>query len=565
MARKPKITVPQVAGATTTLPGRMLLTDLFPGDRYQNHREKIISDGKLTQGNRTMYVQTQRDGNDHRIVALAAVSRDPGLSQTYLDNIQDYVPVASSSNRAREMQQLWRIYRVEGVINNAVNKIAAILSGGGRYRVRTVRKGKKQNALEQLQAMLDVFRTDVNNSPEDGVVKGDRGLHMVIHQAVRSCLVEGDWIARTVWTNHVVGTLGTFSMPMIIQAIPMEEIETPTGLEGVELFYWKPPGKLIDQLKKPDTKELKDYFNRSVPKDLLRALVKDGRVLLDPSLVLHVKHRGVPSQTYGESFITPAKRALAYKEAVEALDLVSMRSMLNRITVVMVGSSDPASPYSKTDVALARTNLMKQLFDEADGPNVTIVWEGDDVKVESIGAHDSVLALADQHRIASEKVKIALGVPDALLSGTASDGKSAGWAAVIGSSAQLEELQTAFSGIMTTLGERIALENGFTDVDLVFEFDKSLLVDRAEEQNQSRNDYTSGLISIRTTLLKRGIDPDAEYFRMCEEKGLVPNTATWEEAFMPPQGLQGQGPGKVPGNGRTPNSETGSTSATSAG
>jgi hypothetical protein len=552
-----KIAVPVLPGATKTMEGRLLLSDLFPGDRYEGTRNQIITEGKITQGKRTLFVQTQREGADHRIVALAAVARDPGLTQTYLDSVQDYIPTSASGSRARELQQLWRIYRVEGVINNAVNKIAAILSGGGRFRVRMVRKGKRQNALEQLQAALDAFRDGVNNSPEDGVVKGDRGLQMVIHQAVRSCLVEGDWIARTVWTNHQVGSFGTFSMPMVIQSIPMEEIETPQGLEGIELFYWKPPSKLVDQLKRPETKEMKDYLKKSVPNDIARTLIKDGRVLLDPALCLHIKHRGASNQTFGESFITPAKRALAFKESVERLDFVSMSSLINRITIVMVGSSDPSSPYSKADVALARTNLMKQLFDEADGPNITMVWEGDDVKVESVGAHEEVLDLTDRHRLAMEKVKISLGVPDALLSGTASDGKSAGWAAVIGSSAQLEELQNAFSGIMTTLGERIALENGFTDVELVFEFDKSLLVDRAEEQNQSRNDYTSGLLSIRTTLLKRGVDPDAEYFRMCEEKGLTPGTATWQDAFMPPEGLQGQGPGKVPGNGRTPKSETG--------
>lgn len=558
MARKKKSTtpVPVTAGKVVKLDGKLLLSDLFPGDRYEADRARIIAEGKVTKGQRTLLVQTSPEGNDHRIVALAAVSRDPGLSQTYLDAIQDYVPTRGAATRTRELQQLWRIYKVEGVINNAINKIAAILSGGGRFRVRSVRKGKKQNALEQLQIALDTFRLKVNNSPIEGVVKGDRGLQMVIHQAVRSCLVEGDWMGRTVWMDHDVPGVGSFSMPMVIQAIPMEEIETPKDMEGIEIFYWKPPAKLVDQLKRPETKELKDYLTRAIPRDVQRQLIKDGRVLLDPALLLHVKHRGVPSQTYGESFITPAKRALAFANAVEGLDFVSINSLINRITVVMVGSSDPKSPYSKADVALARTELMKRLFDEADGPNMTFVWQGDDVKVENVSAHSSVLDLDDRHRLSIDKVKLALGVPDALLSGTASDGKSAGWAAVIGASAELEELQNAFSGIMTTLGERIAVENGFTDIDLVFEFDKSLLVDRAEEQNQSRNDYVTGLSSIRTALLKRGIDPDAEYLRMLFEKGL-PDGATWEEAFKAPEGLQGQGPGKTPGEGRTTDSETG--------
>jgi hypothetical protein len=86
------------------------------------------------------------------------------------------------------------------------------------------------------------------------------------------------------------------------------------------------------------------------------------------------------------------------------------------------------------------------------------------------------------------------------------------------------------------------------------------LVDRAEERNQNRNDYTAGYMTLYDVIAGTGKDPEAVYERRAFEKGLEPGEGTtWDEVFMPPQGLQGQGEGKVPGNGRTPDGESGKT------
>lgn len=592
--------VPLIEGNTIRMDGKLMLSDLLPaGGQYERVRQQIISQGVYEDKElgKKLYVRTSKEGDDYRVMALAAVAipRDPGLSQNYIDQVQDYVPILTQGNRTQQLRQLWQIYQTEGIINNAVNKIAAILSTGGRFKVRDVKKGKKQNAVAQLQAALDEFVRRVNNSPLDAVVTGDRGLQMVTHQGVRSCLVEGDWIGRTVWVDHTVGSYGTFSMPMTIQTIQMEQISTDSTLDGtgIEFFYWQPPAQLVNLLKsnKAD-KNLKQVVQKFFPKDIQKQLINGGKALLDPALLLHVKHRGVPSRTFGESFIWPAKPALAFKRSVEALDFVTMQSLINRLTIVCVGTSDPNSPYSKTDVALARTALMQSFFDQT-GPNMTIIWEGDDVEVKQVSAHSAMLDLTDRHTLADQKVKLALGVPDALLAGTTADGKSAGWAAVIGASAQLEELQNAFSGVWTTVGERIALENNFTDIDIVFEFDRSLLADKSDERMQNRNDYVVGGLTIKDYIAGMGKDPDAAFVQRCTERGLDPASTTWEEAFMPPQGLQGQGApsaarpdqmsepksgapgggsgggdgqaappqgqgtGKTPGAGRAPNKQTG--------
>jgi hypothetical protein len=214
---------------------------------------------------------------------------------------------------------------------------------------------------------------------------------------------------------------------------------------------------------------------------------------------------------------------------------------------------------------------MKSFFDDP-GPNMTIVWAGDDVKVEDVGAHAGMLDLDNRHTIADGKIKIAIGVPEALLSGSTGDNKAAGWAAMIGAAAQLEELKNALENICTTLGERIAVENAFDQFDIVFEFDNSLMTDRAEEWNQLRNDLTAGALSYYTFLAARGIDPDAEFRLKAKEQGLDPDqeSTLWKDVFVPPLGLPGQGadggppgsgPGKTPGSGQPAGNPGGATKA----
>lgn len=564
----------RLAAHPVRLPGRMYLEDLFGGDEHAAIRQAIVRTGQATnvRSGKTLHVRTREteDGR-HEILALAAVSRDPGRTQDAIDLIADYQASVASGDRATAIKQYWQLFKVEGILSNAINKIAAILSGGGRFKVRGARKGKAKKTVETLQAILDFWVANVNDVPEGAVVTGERGLSAVTHQGVRQALVEGDWMARQVWAKVDVADWGKFDLPMTLQTLSMAQMEPVGGLLGLgELWYWKPPEdlkRLVDQ--KSSVKEVNDILKRLLDSKLLAQIKKDGKALLTPGLLTHVRHRGVANQPYGESFIEPAKAALRYARALMNTDLQVMENIISRLTIVQVAASDdPASPYNKSDVALARASLMQSFFDEP-GPAMTIVWTGDDVKIQDVGADKTVLQLDGRFEIAQQLIKVALGVPDALLAGTTSDGKSAGWASVIGAAAQMEEIANGFATAYRKIGERIAFQNGFDQVDLVFEFDKSLLADKSEERNQNRNDYVAGLCSIRSAVAATGRDPDAEFVQMCKEKGLDPGTATWAEAFLPPQGLagqgdggiQGQGGGKTPGAGRTPDATTGKPSA----
>lgn len=555
--------------ATQAMSGHMTLEELFAGEENEELRTSIIQKGafRMTGSKKELRIQTRRmeDGR-HEILALAALSRDPGPTNDYINTIQDFANVGQKAtlNLSNRVKQYREIYKYEGIINNAINKVAALIGTGGRYKVRRAKKGKSRKAVTDLQAALDYFTQYANASAADGVVTSERGLRSIVHAGVRQALVEGDWVARHMWSKAKVHELGQWSLPMLIQTISLVNLEPVGNLSGLgELWYWRPESDLMQLLQNGSTdKTINDVVKRLVDSRMLAELKKNQRVLLTPALLLHVKYRGFATDAVGESMIEPAKAAIRYSRGLTAVDLVSMENIINRLTIVQVGSADPKSPYSKPDVAAARASLMQSFFEES-APSMVIVWQGDDVKVQDVGSQDSVLDLDKRYEIADTKIKSAIGLPDALLLGATGDGSTAQWASVLGAAAQMQELANSFATVLTQLGERIATENGFEEADLIWEFDKSLFTDEIQTRTQNRADYALGLVSIQTMLAASGRDPQAEFFLKCQERGLDPETATYEQAFTPPQGLQGQAPGgiqgqgegKVPGEGRTPDGQ----------
>jgi hypothetical protein len=530
---------------------RIRVSELF-ADEFDVVKQSVLEKGFFENKGtgKKLHVQTRTIEGvdpkvDREIVAIAAVSRDPGLTQDYIDLITDYQD-KSSGNRPRTIRQYWNIYKQEGIVNNAINKYAALLSVGGRFNVRNVKKGKQQKAVESAEEILDFFNRNVNAPSDTGIATASRGVKALTEQGIRIALVEGDFMGREVWGTHDVGTLGKFSLPMTIQTLSMEFMEAVPELGGLGEFWWWRPGQAMAKLIKGEVTNLpkpaKDIVKKLFENDLVKQIKKDGRALLDPALLLHVKHRGSDRDLFGESFIEPAKIGIRFIDAVNKADMVSMESVINRLLIVMVGSSDPKSPYSQTDVAAARASLMQSFFDDT-GPTMTIVWQGDDVKIENVSAMDAMLDLSERHTIGERKVVVALGIPAALLDGSSALGAAAGWASLIAASGMAEHLGGAFARIWTELGIRILLENGFVDIDIEYQYDRTNLVDKDQERNQNRNDYTAGLCSIRSAIATTGRDPDVEFQQRCFEKGLDPTSATWEQVFMPPQGLAGQGAG----------------------
>lgn len=463
------------------------------------------------------------DQKGHLISTAAAVPRNPGRSEEYLEEIEDFT--AGGADRTRLIELYDRVYRREGLANNAINKVAALVATDGDFKVRYVRgkRGVSGNArAEEFLKILNFWKENVNKSSDTGAVKSDRGLKAFISQGTRMALKEGDHFGRQVWTNVAVPQTGkTYSLPMTLQTFAASTIEIPDGLSGVDLslYYWVPPTEFVSLLRDPPSPEVKQMLDKLVPSDVKNAILKDGKYLLDPALVLHVKHRGTATSNFGESMLEAAMNDIAYKRALQALDMVTIENLINRLVIIKVGSDDVNSVYHSQEVTSARMAMMAQMLRRI-GPSATIIWPGPDVDIVEVGAYNKVMEMDERYKQAESRIRSALGVPSALLSGESSDSKAVGWAAVLGVAAQLKELQNQYAQIFRSIAERIALENGFEEVDVIWEFSGEPLRNREQHDGMVFNAWKGGVLSVRTVLEELGFEFTAEEVRMLEEVAL---------------------------------------------
>lgn len=530
----------------------MRLEDIFRGDSYASLRTGLMEKGSATfrtKEGKEHFVAADFDTQGNVFALAAAVPRQPGRSENFLREVQDFTD--STMERTEKIKLFRRIYRAEGLVNNACNKLASLVSTEGSFKVRYVKgqRGKgSDKRVEEFRKLLQFWAENVNARALDAVVTGARGVNAVIAQGVRQALVEGDNIARTNWTAASVPVLGgqSFSLPMNIQFFSAANIEIPEELvgTGIELMYWKPAAEFIQKLSRPEDPNVKQYIDKLIPSEVQSALIKDGRYLLDPALMIHIKNRGTGTEAFGESVISSAMADIAYKRALQALDIVTIENLINRLVIVKVGSDDPNSVYHRQEVSAARIGMLQRMFNNI-GPASTILWAGPDIDVVEVGAHGKILEMDDRYRLAESRIRNALGVPSALLTGEGADGKAAGWAAVSGVAAQLRELQDQYAQMLKTLAERIGAENGFEDVDVVWEFHQNLLANKEENAGIALKAFQSGLYSTQTALEELGKSYEAEEMRQLEDV----SRKYRDEAFGPPKAAVTTNPSGTGGGG----------------
>ena len=499
------------------------------------------------------------DVEGNLISTAAAIPRLPGKSEDFLSEVADFS--SSTADRTTLLELYENVYHREGVVNNAINKSAALVATNGKFKVRYVKgqRGISGDAkAEELRLLLQFWVENVNARAEDGPVSGARGLKAFMSQGVRLALKQGDHFGRQIWSDAEVPVLKgkRFQLPLGLQTFDARTIEIPEGLEGtdIELFYWVPPREFVQTLTDPEDPNIKEQLDRLIPSDVKSALIADGKYLLDPALMVHIKHRGTATTNYGESMIEPAMNEIAYKRALQALDMVTIENLINRLVIIMVGSDKPESIYHKQEVSSSRMKMLSNMLSRI-GPSATIIWPGPDIKIEEVGAFDSILDTDTRYQQVEERIKGALGVPSALLTGDTGAGKAAGWASILGLAAELAEVQDQYKQAFKTIAERIALENGYEDVDVVWEFNQALLTNQENHVEMILDSFKVGAISFQTMLEELGFDFDAELIRMQDD---IDNDRR-DDLFGPPRALDtqnnlgGESPEGTSGRPKTPN------------
>lgn len=544
---------------------------ILPGNEWETVRNQLVHGGVATYRtekgeDQIMVADFDRDGKVMNIAA--AIPRSPGVAFEFMEQVEDFTHLQTSTQQGRwtAVDLFHRIYRNDGTTNNAINKLAALIAPEGSFKVRSVKgqRGKSgDKAAEELQTALNWWRDNVNARAAFSVITGARGLTSFILRGARLALIEGDHISRHVWPKKKVPipNLKPFLMPMHLQTFSSRHIWVPFGLEGTdfELMYWYPPKRLIAELTLPTDPNMAKYFNAIIPPDVKKELIDTARYLLDPALMIHIKNRGTGVETFGESIIEPTLSDIRYKRALDALEITTITNLINRLVIVKVGSDDPNSVYHKQEVSSARLGLLQRLMKNV-GPSAVVLWGGPDIEVVEVSAHNAILELDGRWKIAERRQLMSLGLPAVLMVGEGSDGKATGFAAALGVAAQLKEMQHQYAQALRSLAEAIADENGYEEVDVVWEWHANVLEDKQAAADMILKMFDRGLASTQTALEELGFDYGAEEARQKNDvsAGYKP------EAFGPPLvGVQVTGGvagdrlgGENNGGGRPPNNET---------
>jgi very-short-patch-repair endonuclease len=136
----------------------------------------------------------------------------------------------------------------------------------------------------------------------------------------------------------------------------------------------------VVQQKKP-----KDVYDKISPQ--IRDLVAAGQAIpLSPRCVSHLRHKGSPYGTYGESLLRRLFMTIAYKTKLMTANWIVAERHILPIRIVKVGTAE--RPANETDIA----DVQAQLAAVANDPNLTIVthnafemtWEGATGKIHDI-------------------------------------------------------------------------------------------------------------------------------------------------------------------------------------
>jgi hypothetical protein len=450
------------------------------------------------------------------------------------------------------MELYHQIARKEGITNNAIKKKASLVSQEGTFSIRHAKQGKrpKEKVEADLLTLLTFWEENVNSDDENSAVTGSRGIRQVVRRGSRQAMIEGDLFLRQVWEEVEVPALGNkkYKLPILLQAIPSADIEVAEELIGlgVDLYFWVPESSKVRKLTSATHPKVKEVIQKTVKKEVINELKKKGKVLLDPSLLVHIKHAGTDTQPYGQSDIEASLADVAYSRALKSLDTVTIHSLINRMLVIKVGDKNPDSDYHNLAIAQKRVSVFKNLISTI-GPNMLILWAGHDIETEDIGAHSTLLDTDDRHKLASEAIKMATGVPDPILTGSADGGNAVAWAGFIALAAVASELQQEWAQALTQLGRRIAEQNNFADADLVWEFAHALLADREANATLIMNAYDRGAISRHTLLEELGKSFDVEKNHKLTEKADEKLFEKPDDQNQNPGGAQGTDPKDQPG------------------
>jgi len=152
-----------------------------------------------------------------------------------------------------------------------------------------------------------------------------------------------------------------------------------------------------------------EVYNR-IPENVKRLVMTGAPIPLSPRCVSHIKRKGSPYGTYGESLLRRLFTIISYKTKLMTANWIAAERHILPVRVVKVGTEN--RPASEADIADAQG----QLAAVANDPNLTIVTHHA-FEMDFVGATGKIHDMSTQMEAIGKEMLDGLMLPQTLLNG----------------------------------------------------------------------------------------------------------------------------------------------------
>lgn len=434
--------------------------------------------------------------NGNPLVTFAAVipSRmDSG--REYLDQVAEYSNVSEEGKD----DLCWKLYENEGIVGSAIDSMIALCITAGFV---------KNCKNKDLKKILDYWVANVNgfNSEESvakietaksdvGIVSSDSGLLSVCANAFLNQLVTGDAILLENWAKdvEVPGYSKSLTLPITVNVLDVRQVDFDDDMAmfGQEQLSYK----INDEIKSIVKSGKKDgryaTVERFLSPDIINQIKKGADSILLPNiLTTHFKRLGI-GRTRGRSWLQRAFPAIAQKKRLQALDAATIAGMIQRLTILMVGHENPASPFHSP--AAGRVAVLKNAIQKLP-TNKMLLWSGPDLQVIDIGPDGKILSFENRFNEVDDSISLALGFPRILIDGASSGTSSRDWVVILKTINMLEQFRDVLKKRIEKWFRFIAIKNGFEEEVPLWSWSLMSLKDERTARTLIMKAYEDGLI-----------------------------------------------------------------------
>lgn len=278
-----------------------------------------------------------------------------------------------------------------------------------------------------------------------------------------------------------------------------------------------------DDLKRVVSQQKPANVYARIPQNI-RDLVSTGRPIpLSPRCVSHLRHKGSPYGTYGESLLRRLFTVISYKTKLMTANWIMAERHILPVRIAKVGSAE--RPASEFDIA----DVQGQLASVANDPNLTIVTHHA-FEMDFVGATGKIHDISNQMEMIGKEMLDGMMLNQALL-----NGEMQGYSgAAVGVETMIRRLETWRHELSLWVEKNIFLPvaqmQGFVDSaksklikENVYLYPKIKwndlrLRDNTQNLTMLIQLHDKGLISTQKLLSEFDIDYDQEINRLREEQ-----------------------------------------------